>query len=207
MGFVAIMKLLLFSDLHCDVNAAQSLVQRSEHADVLVGAGDFANCRRQLHRCLDVLRNVTRPIILVPGNNESFEELARQCAGWESTHVLHGSSAIVEGVEFFGIGGGIPTTPFGDWSFDLTEQEASTMLNDCPTGGVLVSHSPPKRAVDVSSNGASLGSTAVRATIEQKRPKLVVCGHIHGCAGQMAKIGTSTIINAGPAGIEWEFGS
>jgi len=35
-------------------------------------------------------------------------------------------------------------------------------------------------------------------------PLLVVCGHIHGSAGQQAMLGTTPVVNAGPAGVEWE---
>ena len=80
---------------------------------------------------------------------------------------------------FFGLGGGVPVTPFGAWSYDLTEEEAGGLLASCPEGCVLVSHSPPKGAVDVSSRGQSLGSVAVRRCVERARPALVVCGHIH----------------------------
>ena len=65
------MKLLLFSDLHADTAAAQRLVERAGKADVLVGAGDFGNVRRHIRVCLDVLRAVGKPAVLVAGNNES----------------------------------------------------------------------------------------------------------------------------------------
>jgi Icc-related predicted phosphoesterase len=198
------MKLLLFSDLHCDAKAAQDLVERSRQADVVICAGDLANTRRKLHVCLDILRTIARPTILVPGNNESLDELKEGCLGWATAHVLHGQGVTIDGIAFYGIGGGIPMTPFGDWSFDFTEHQATDLLANCPNEGVLVTHSPPKGAVDVASNGQSLGSTAIRAAIERLQPKLVVCGHIHGSGGQTAKIGPTTVINAGPAGIEWQ---
>ena len=69
---------------------------------------------------------------------------------------------------------------------------------------MLVSHSPPKGAVDVSSSGRSLGSVAVRGVILRQRPILVVCGHIHESAGQQAMLGAAPVVNAGPGGIEWE---
>lgn len=197
------MRLLLFSDLHCDASAAARLVDRAKSFDVAVCAGDLANCRRQLNVCLEVLRRLPCPTVLVPGNNESFDELYKACHGWESAHALHGTAVTIGGVPFFGIGGGIPTTPFGDWSFDFSEEEAETMLQACPQGCVLVSHSPPKGAVDIASNGQSLGSTSVRAAIERARPRLVVCGHIHASAGQKAMIGSTTVINAGPDGMDW----
>jgi len=144
-----------------------------------------------------------KPAVLVPGNSESDQELISACRGWNHVRVLHGRQTIIDGVSFYGIGGGIPITPFGPWSYDFTEKEAYKLLGDCPPGGVLVSHSPPIGFLDFSSDGRSLGSKAVRDTMEQKKPVLVVCGHIHGSAGQTERIGETTVINAGPKGIIW----
>ncbi len=197
------MKLLLFSDLHANADAARRLVERAGAVDVLVGAGDFGNLRRQLHVCLDVLKAVDRPTVLVAGNNESTDELTAACRDWPAAHVLHGSAVILNGVTYFGLGGGVPVTPFGSWSYDFTEEEAAALLAAAPPGCVLVSHSPPKGAVDVSGSGRSLGSVAVRAAVERLRPALVVCGHIHGSAGRQARLGPTPVVNAGPEGVEW----
>jgi Icc-related predicted phosphoesterase len=108
------------------------------------------------------------------------------------------------GVPFYGLGGGVPVTPFGAWSHDFTEEEAAELLRECPSGCVLVSHSPPQGALDQSSDGRSLGSVAVLDAVVQKRPRLVVCGHIHACAGRRTTIGETAVVNAGPGGVEWE---
>jgi Icc-related predicted phosphoesterase len=200
------MNLLLFSDLHTDLAASRLLADRARHADLLIGAGDFCNAHHGLSRCLDVLRGCGKPAVLVAGNNETTEELLDACRVWPAVHVLHGSAVTIRGVTFFGIGGGIPVTPFGAWSYDFTEEQAAKLLADCPAGCVLVSHSPPQGAVDESSRGQSLGSIAVRQAIERVRPVLVVCGHIHASAGKQALIGSTPVVNAGPEGIEWELG-
>ncbi len=198
------MRLLLFSDLHADASAARRLVGLARVVDVVVGAGDLGNVRRNLGVCVDVLKAIDKPVVLVAGNNETTEELAEACRGWPGAHVLHGTSVTLAGVVFFGLGGGVPVTPFGSWSYDFSEEQACVLLADiCPTGCVLVSHSPPKGAVDVSSRGQSLGSEAVRETIMRVRPSLVVCGHIHACAGERATIGATPVVNAGPDGVEW----
>ena len=196
-------KLLLFSDLHCDAEAARRLVERARSVDVVVGAGDFGNIRQGVSICIDILRAIAKPAILVAGNNESTEELIDACRDWPQANILHGSGVTVAGLQFFGIGGGIPVTPFGSWSYDFTEELATELLAGCPEDCVLVSHSPPKGAVDVSSSGRTLGSSAVRKTILRQHPRLVVCGHIHASAGRQATLGSSPVINAGPAGIEW----
>ncbi len=198
------MKLLLFSDLHADACAARRLVERSDGVDAVIGAGDFGNVRRDVRVCVDVLRAIDKPTILVAGNNESTEELQEACQNWSSVYVLHGSGITIAGVPFFGIGGGIPVTPFGTWSYDFAEDQATQLLDRCPKNCVLVSHSPPKGVVDIDSRGRSLGSVAVRDAILRLAPVLVVCGHIHASAGQRSLLGTSPVINAGPSGIEWE---
>lgn len=200
------MRLLLFSDLHRDAAAARRLVERAPAFDVAVGAGDFATMRRGIGDVIDVLKAIERPTVLVAGNGESYEELLSACASWENAHVLHGSGVVLDGVPFFGLGGGVPVTPFGSWSFDLTEEEASDLLADCPERGVLVTHSPPKGVLDTDSGGRSLGSTAVREAVDRCRPRLVVCGHIHQSAGQEALLGSSAVVNAGPDGYSWQLG-
>jgi Icc-related predicted phosphoesterase len=194
------MKLLLFSDLHCDRAAARRIVELARGADVVIGAGDFANARTGVSTCIDILAAIQIPAVLVPGNNESYDELVAACAKWQSARVLHGTGVEINGVPFFGIGGGIPVTPFGSWSCDFSEAEAEDLLRNCPVGAVLVSHSPPRGAVDVTGSGQSLGSSTVRDAVIRVKPRLVVCGHIHASAGKRAQIGNTTIINAGPGG-------
>ncbi|PSQ95245.1 MAG: serine/threonine protein phosphatase [Bacteroidetes bacterium SW_9_63_38] len=197
-------QLLLFSDVHGDQAACRALVDQAREADVVVGAGDFCVMRRNLATPIDVLSAIETPTVLVPGNAESDEELREACADWDAARVLHGRGCTVDGLSFYGIGGGIPVTPFGPWSYDFSEEEAETMLADCPEGAVLVSHSPPKGAVDRDSSGQSLGSTAVRAVIEERQPVLTVCGHIHGSWGQDADLAETPVVNAGPEGILWD---
>jgi Icc-related predicted phosphoesterase len=143
----------------------------------------------------------------VPGNGETLDELRAACSGWRGAHVLHGTAARVGGESFFGLGGGVPVTPFGDWSYDFTEEQAAALLAGCPSGAVLVSHSPPAGAVDQDSHGASQGSTAVRQAVLSTRPRLVVCGHVHASAGRHAKLGSATVVNAGPRGLLWDLAS
>ena len=193
------MKLLAFSDLHCDLEAAARLVAASEEADVVVGAGDFASVHSGLEPTIEALRAIQRPTVLVPGNNETEAALREATAGWEAATVLHGEGIEIAGVSFWGLGAGIPITPW-DWSFDLDEPEAERMLAGAPVGCVLVVHSPPRGYADVSGGGEHLGSTAILEAIEAKRPPLAVCGHIHESWGRREQVGSTEIVNLGPSG-------
>ena len=198
------MRLLLVSDLHRDLEAAASVVERASEVDVVVGAGDFAVQRRGLEGIIGVLGVIRTPTVLVAGNGESAAELAEACSGWDAARVLHGSGLEIEGVPFFGLGGGVPETPFGAWSWDLGEEAARDLLAGCPEGAVLVSHSPPRGHVDRDSSGEHLGSEAVLAAVERTRPRLVVCGHVHASWGERSDLGSVPIVNAGPAGLVWD---
>ncbi len=199
------MRVLAFSDLHRDHAAAADLVGRSGEFDVVIGAGDFGSVHEGVAEAIAALAPIETPTLLVPGNNETEDELreAVAAADWNAATVLHGEGTDVGGTSFYGLGAGIPTTPW-DWSFDLTEDEAAVRLAGCPEGAVLIVHSPPQGHCDRSSAGDHLGSIAIREAIEAKSPPLAVCGHIHEAWGERSTIGGSAIANLGPAGAEFE---
>ena len=197
------MRLLAFSDLHRDLDQAAELERMCGDADVVVGAGDFASIHEGLEETIEALAAISVPTLLVPGNNETEDSLREAAAGWDAATVLHGDTAEVGGVEFFGLGAGVPVTPW-DWSFDLSDDEAAELLAECPDEAVLIVHSPPLGHVDESSSGDHLGSAAILDAIERSRPSLAVCGHIHESWGSESEVGPTRIVNLGPRGTWFE---
>jgi Icc-related predicted phosphoesterase len=194
------MRILAFSDLHRDLEQAEILTGMAEQADVVIGAGDFASMHEGLDETIGALAGIETPTILVPGNNERDADLRASTASfWPAARVAHGEAIEIGGQVFFGLGGGIPTTPWG-WSFDLDESEAEAALADLPEDAVLVVHSPPKGLCDATADGTHLGSAAILTAIEAKQPRLAVCGHIHEAWGQSARHGETEVVNLGPAG-------
>lgn len=194
------MRVLAFSDIHQDLDQAARLVELSSEADLVIGAGDFGSVHEGLEEMIGALSAIECPAVLVAGNNERLEDL-REVAGrlWPSATVLHGDGIEIDGTEFFGLGGGIPVTPWS-WSYDLDEQEAADLLQALPEGAVLVVHSPPKGHCDVTAEGVHLGSTSILEAITEKSPRLVVCGHIHEAWGMESEEGDTTVANLGPEG-------
>ncbi|WP_171175695.1 metallophosphoesterase [Ruegeria sp. HKCCD8929] len=194
------MRILAFSDLHMARARAADLVAASEGADLVIGAGDYCNGRKGLDDAMAMLSGISVPLVLVPGNAESAGELSE--AAPDGAHVLHGQTATVDGLRLFGLGYGVPVTPFGAWSCDLSEAEAAEMLDRCDTADILITHSPPKGLVDKTSHGASVGSVAVRDAIERLQPALAFCGHIHDSWGARGMIGRTEVVNLGPT-VNW----
>jgi len=195
--------ILAFSDLHRDLRRAASIVERAADADVVIGAGDFASVHEGLGETIDALSGIETPTVLVPGNNETAEALRDAAAGWGAATVLHGESAEIVGATFFGLGAGIPVTPW-DWSFDLSDNEATQALEPCPKGAILVLHSPPHGHCDIAGSGQNLGSQALADAIERLAPPLAVCGHIHESWGARSRIGKTEIANLGPDGATFD---
>lgn len=191
------MKILAFSDLHHSRHHAEALVKAGREADLVIGAGDFCNARQKLPEAMTLLGDMSAPMIVVPGNSESIEEL--RDAAHVNTTVLHGNATEIDGVHFFGLGYAVPQTPFGTWSCDLAENEADELLNRCNHVDIVILHSPPKGVADVTSRGQSVGSTAIRAAIERLQPKLALCGHVHDSWGRSGLIGQTRVVNLGPS--------
>jgi Icc-related predicted phosphoesterase len=192
-------RILAFSDLHRDLGQGAKLVEMSAEADVVIGAGDFASVHEGLDETIGTLSVIEAPTVLVPGNNETADALRAAAADWSAATVLHGEGTTIDGIEFYGLGAGIPVTPW-DWSFDLHDEAATEMLSACPEDAVLVLHSPPRDHCDSAGGDAHFGSPALLSAIEEKRPRLAVCGHIHESWGCESQIGPTPIRNLGPKG-------
>jgi uncharacterized protein len=194
------MRILAFSDLHHARARAADLVAASERADLVIGAGDFCNMRQDLAGAMALLAGIAAPMVVVPGNAESAGEL--RAAVPEGVSVLHGQGVTIAGLTLFGLGYGVPETPFGAWSCDLDEAAAAAILAPCTATDILITHSPPKGVGDVTSGGVSVGSAAIRAAIERIQPRLALCGHIHDSWGAEGRIGAARVVNLGPT-VHW----
>lgn len=90
---------------------------------------------------------------------------------------------------------------FGGWSYMLSEEQLTAYYAAIPKDvDILVTHGPPyghgdKSYVTMIGGGdPHVGSKALRDHIERTKPKLVVCGHIHGGYGSY-KIGETDVYN------------
>ncbi|MGC8850452.1 MAG: metallophosphoesterase family protein, partial [Candidatus Bathyarchaeia archaeon] len=88
--------------------------------------------------------------------------------------------------------------------FEYDEEYADTLLRrglEGYRGGVLVvvSHSPPYGGrLDLTARGVHAGCKALRRFMEEAKPSLVVCGHIHEARG-LEELSGVTVVNPGPA--------
>lgn len=152
--------------------------------DVAVLAGDIDSNPS----FFDFLKKVEVTVLIVPGNmdDESMEE---EIAGFDNAVFLHEKMYSFRGINFIGAGGGNPSI---DRVYSITENRW-ILLSDASVD-VLVTHVPPKGVMDRMALGLHIGSKWVKDIVEDMKPRLVFCGHVHEDPGYAAS-GETTVVN------------
>ncbi|MEM2122895.1 MAG: metallophosphoesterase [Candidatus Bathyarchaeia archaeon] len=192
---------MVFTDFHGYEEAVRGAVRVSEEmdSDLILVMGDLAfNRIERSKEALKDLGRVSRRLFFVPGNMDP-RELAEYSSG--NVYPLHGRCRSYRGVGFLGLGGA-PRGPFGT-PFEYDEEYAGSLLKRGlgeykDERLIVVSHSPPYGSrLDLTYRGVHAGCKALRGFIEEVRPTLVVCGHIHEARG-IDELSGVTVVNPGP---------
>ena len=80
------------------------------------------------------------------------------------------------------------------WSFATLCALLSAAAAMMPPRTILVVHPPPRGVLDAVLGRFHVGSINLRHFIESVQPRLVICGHIHECAG-IGAIGKTRVVN------------
>jgi len=198
------MKLLVTADFHGSIEAACTVSAKAKQlgVDIITICGDITHFGtvKDAERILAPLIALKLPTLYVPGNCDPAQLAEVQIAG---AFNLHGQCKNFNHVSFIGVGGA-PASPYYSW-FELSETQITNTLEQSVSGCstnrwlVVISHSPPRdTAVDLASSGDHAGSTSIRAFIEDKKPSVVFCGHIHEATG-IDRIGNTIVVNSGSA--------
>ncbi len=194
------LNIFAFSDPHANRDAMQRVLEQAENADIVVGAGDFADRGEGTEVTLRILESLTCPIVLVSGNHDRLGALRDATDAHANMHLLHGTCVNLAGLEFLGIGSAIASAEPSANSEWLHEEDARQLLDEHPAASVLVSHTPPAGIADIHPDGTSGGSRAIRHTIERLQPRLCLCGHVHHAHGVQQRLGSTLVHNLGPSG-------
>jgi Icc-related predicted phosphoesterase len=192
------MKLLVFSDIHSDLNALERLL--ATDADYYFAAGDLCNWGRALEATGEVMKSKADRVYVLPGNHESADQISSFCARF-GFHDFHGRRMQVGRYHVAGLGYSSPT-PF-DTPGEYTEEEMAARLHKFAglKPLVMICHCPPYGStLDRIREGLHAGSTSVRDFIAAEQPEYLFSGHIHEAAGTTEAIGKTTAMNVGKKG-------
>jgi len=198
------MKVLVGTDFHGKEAVFEGFAEKAEEerVDILVICGDITHFGtiQEAKRLLSILTRLRLPVLFVPGNCDPPSLVGVDVEG---TICIHGKNVFYEDITFLGVGAS-PPTPFHT-PFEISEKTIMKTLsqasNNLPVNRwiVLVSHTPPYGTrLDQAFLGQHAGSRSVRRFIEERRPSIVFCGHIHEGRGE-DRINSTIIVNPGPA--------
>ena len=172
------MRILHVTDVHCASEALRRVLEREEY-DVVAATGDF-----ECESAARVLAESGVRALAVTGNLD-HPGVARILR--DAGILVDGEVVEVGGVTFAGVGG-------------LDVRGSLEKLGRKLPGrrvDVLLTHHPPKGAVDRSFIGVRIGLVEVRELVETLRPALHLCGHVHESRG-VERVGETVVVNAGP---------
>ncbi len=196
------MKALIFSDLHGDHAALERLL--AEPADIYIAAGDLTNFGRGLEATGERMKLLGRRLWLLPGNHETHAETRGLCDRYGFVD-FHRRVKHAGGATWAGLGYSNPT-PFNTPG-EYTEEEIAAALAEfdgLPELNLVVHFPPYHTKLDEFGPGQHAGSKALRNWMETARPRYLICGHIHECAGRSEMVGATECIHAGKAGCRLE---
>jgi len=196
------MRVLIFSDLHGNLRAAEKIV--AQPADLYIAAGDLSTFGRGLERMGEILRPLGERCWVLPGNHETHAQMRDFCARF-GFRDFHRQVFEFGGVRWAGLGYSNPT-PFNTPG-EYTEEEIGGALAELEVRSplYLVVHFPPHGTnLDRVGFGGHAGSRTLRAWVERVQPVYLFCGHIHECAGQKDTLGATRCFNVGTDGYSVE---
>ena len=189
------MNILLLSDIHQRIENLKKIVKiaSDEQIDLCIITGDLTNFG-EISDVEKVLKEVEKfKVLAIPGNMDT-EEVVKVLE--KNKMNLHNQKIKINGINFVGFGGGLLNNLGGVL---YSEEELKKSLRENLKGDklFLVTHVPALRSgIDRTKNGMFLGSKSVRNIIEERKPFIHVCGHVHESFGE-TKIGNTISINIG----------
>lgn len=160
--------------------------------DLFLVTGDITNFG-PLSYARELFRGLSVKAYGIPGNCDPKDMVSLL----EEMGVnLHCRKETFGGETIIGFGGSSPT-PFHT-PFELPEEEILASLKPLMVrDAILAIHSPPKGHVDFLEWSGHVGSHSLKMLVDEYRPRLVLCGHIHEARG--VERGGTTFVNPGPA--------
>lgn len=199
------MKIAAIGCIHNDIENLPNLLDKvfSYEPELLIMVGDLTDsdfikgfdAKDIAIIFLEEVKTYGKSLLVVPGTwDKDIIDF------WDKENVsIHGKGRIINGVGFYGFGGA--KTPFNT-PFEPSENEIEEGLKkgykeikDCKIK-IQATHAPPFQTTLDIVVGKHVGSIAVRKAIEELKPNVAICSHIHESQGT-DNLGNTIVLNVG----------
>ena len=192
------MKIAITSDLH-------GKLPEVPEADMLVIAGDVCpTWRTSVQRCMFrqaqwlqeefdpwVLRAPVQQVVFVWGNHDFVGHTDYYVPINKAILLKPWQPVFINGLSWLG---NPWTREFGNWAFNMKEEELDDKWAECDPVDFVVSHGPPLGYGDIVPGGERVGSEGFARYIAMHQPSVALYGHIHCDTGEW-ELGRSRLIN------------
>jgi len=193
------MKILALSDVHGDKSFIREMAEKGERekVDLVVLAGDLVSDDGDVEGLIGPFKEKGLEVAVLPGNHEGLAEIGFMVDKYGAKN-LHGNIIKKGDVGIFGCGyGDIGIHTLTEEDFFSTLKNAHDKLNDVKKK-VMITHNQPSGSI--LGLGMFQGSTGIRKAIEEFKPDLHICGHVHETHGIEEVIGKTRVVNVGKSG-------
>jgi uncharacterized protein len=193
------MKILALSDVHGDKSFIREMAEKgaSEKVDLVLLAGDLVDHLGNPEGLVGPFREKGLEVAVLPGNHEGMAEIGFMVDKYGAKD-LHGYVIKKGDVGIFGCGyADIGLHQLTESDFFNTLKKAHDSLGDIKKK-IMVTHIHPSDSI--LGFGMFEGSTGVRKALDQFKPDIHICGHIHETHGIEEMIGATKVINVGKTG-------
>ncbi len=192
------MKIFAFTDLHGDSEALRKIEEKikKHKPELIVCAGDLSIFGDHFTYLVAELDSFGLPVLLIPGNHEQDSLIRHAGTMFDNVKDIHKKTYLVNGCLFIGYGSGGFSLVDEDFE-KLTGKFKQDIKKLKPKKIVLVTHAPPYNTKVDNIHGNPAGNKSIRNFIQDIKPDLVICGHLHENEGKTDTIGRTKIINPG----------
>jgi Icc-related predicted phosphoesterase len=191
------LRIYAVADIHGRADKLALILEKLDvlQPDALVVAGDIAG-RDDSGRIIEQLSNSPAPVLGIRGNTDP-PAVDQWLGNYANTVCLHLKQWDLMGIPFVGVSGTF-VYPFGS---RLAVREAPVLraleplVNDTT---ILVAHPPPWGVLDQALGRFHVGCRSLRTLVQKRRPRLLICGHVHEHPG-VDTIGTTRVVNCSVA--------
>ncbi len=194
-------KILAAGDIHGDTGLANKLAEKAdiENVELVILCGDLTMGEQSTKGLIKPFLDKKKKVLIVPGNHESTAT-TEFLAEFYNIKNLHGYSVNYNGVGIFGCSAnnlGINQIS-DDETLSLLKQgfEKINYLKK----KIMVTHVHPTDSMMEKFTNFFPGSNAVRKAIDEFKPDILLCSHVHEAEGIEEKIGETKVMNVGKEG-------
>jgi hypothetical protein len=185
------MKILAVADIHGSQYRLNLILKniKTYAPDLVVVCGDITQFG-PAELATNFLNQLSVETLAVPGNIDTFD--VDEGINQSNATNLHLKGIRTQGIPFVGIGRELPRSLS---NIEITDGAVKKPLrNILDETSVLVTHVPPYKLQDKIFIGSHGGSKELRRLIDTKKPRLLLCGHIHEDPGA-SQSGNTTVVN------------